>query len=104
MGARLFLLVPGGAKTHTCPHGRPDTRTCLLPHPRDKVAPLFYSALELLSTLVASYAPQLPYSVLTQGLEPIMPTLLHRVGNNNSRIQVRRVAGTIWNGPAATCR
>eukprot|EP00198_Chlamydomonas_reinhardtii_P000992 XP_001690327.1 predicted protein [Chlamydomonas reinhardtii] len=54
---------------------------------KDKVAPLFYSALELLSTLVASYAPQLPYSVLTQGLEPIMPTLLHRVGNNNSRIQ-----------------
>ncbi len=30
------------------------------------MAPLFHAALELLSTLVATYAAQLPYSVLTQ--------------------------------------
>ncbi|EFJ46205.1 hypothetical protein VOLCADRAFT_105644 [Volvox carteri f. nagariensis] len=54
---------------------------------KDKVAPLYYSALELLSTLVSSYSTQLPFSVLSQGLEPLMPTLLHRVGNNNARIQ-----------------
>ncbi|KAG2432807.1 hypothetical protein HXX76_008541 [Chlamydomonas incerta] len=69
---------------------------------KDKVAPLFYAALELLSTMVASYAPQLPYSVLTQGLEPIMPTLLHRVGNNNSRIQETSIQAllTLANQPA----
>lgn len=69
--------------------------TCALPctrravPPRDKVAPLYYSSLELLSTLVAIYSAQLPLVVLSQGLEPLMPTLLHRVGNNNARIQVK---------------
>ncbi len=53
------------------------------------MAPLFHASLELLATMVATYSQQLPYSVLTQGLEPLMPTLLHRVGNNNARIQVR---------------
>ncbi|KAG2448917.1 hypothetical protein HYH02_006265 [Chlamydomonas schloesseri] len=69
---------------------------------KDKVAPLFHAALELLSTLVASYAPQLKYSVLTQGLEPLMPTLLHRVGNNNSRIQETSIQAllTLANQPS----
>ncbi|GIL78316.1 hypothetical protein Vretifemale_7762 [Volvox reticuliferus] len=69
---------------------------------KDKVAPLYYSALELLSTLVSSYSSMLPYSVLTQGLEPLMPTLLHRVGNNNARIQETSIQAllTLANQPA----
>ncbi|KXZ47576.1 hypothetical protein GPECTOR_34g735 [Gonium pectorale] len=69
---------------------------------KDKVAPLYYASLELLSTLVATYSPNLPYGVLTQGLEPLMPTLLHRVGNNNARIQETSIQAllTLANQPA----
>ncbi|KAG2485535.1 hypothetical protein HYH03_015705 [Edaphochlamys debaryana] len=63
--------------------------TCLLLDRalKDKVAPLYHAALELLAMLVSTYAGQLKKEVLTSCLEPLMHTLLHRVGNNNSRIQ-----------------
>ena len=53
---------------------------------KDKVAPIFHASLDLVSTLLAAMSPLLSQSVLRSGMDPLMPTLVHRCGNLNSRI------------------
>lgn len=54
---------------------------------QDKVAPIYHASLELFNSLVGTYSLQLKREVLAEGMDPLIPTLLHRSGNNNARIQ-----------------
>ena len=53
---------------------------------KDKVAPIFHASLELVSTLLTAMSPLLSQAVLRTGMDSLMPTLVHRCGNLNSRI------------------
>ncbi len=53
---------------------------------KDKVAPIFHASLELVSTMLTAFSPLLDQPSLRQGVDPLMPILVHRCGNLNSRI------------------
>ena len=62
---------------------------------KDKVAPIFHASLDLVAQLLTSLGSALSQKALRDGMEPLMPILVHRCGNLNSRIheaslQVRR--------------
>ena len=52
----------------------------------DKVAPIFHASLELVSQLLSAFSHVLPQQVLRAGMQTLMPILVHRCGNLNSRI------------------
>lgn len=52
----------------------------------DKVAPIFHASLELVSQLLSACSQALPQHALRTGMQPLMPILVHRCGNLNSRI------------------
>lgn len=53
---------------------------------KDKVAPVYFSSLEVLKVLVNSVAPRVPLEEVHDRLDEIMPALMHRTGNLNVRI------------------
>ena len=53
---------------------------------KDKVAPIFHASLELVSALLTAMSPLLSQQALRSGMDTLMPTLVHRCGNLNSRI------------------
>lgn len=53
---------------------------------KDKVAPIFHTSLELVSLLLSSFSSQLPQAVLHASMDPLMPIIVHRCGNLNTRI------------------
>lgn len=63
---------------------------------RDKVAPIFHASLDLLSELLASFSSMLPKQQLHLGMDPIMPIIVHRCGNLNSRIHESSLQVSAW--------
>lgn len=53
---------------------------------KDKVAPVYFSSLEVLKVLVHSVCPRVPLEEVHDRLDEIMPALMHRTGNLNVRI------------------
>ncbi|GAX84082.1 hypothetical protein CEUSTIGMA_g11506.t1 [Chlamydomonas eustigma] len=53
---------------------------------KDKVAPIFHASLELVSTLLSSFSTQLSQHILQEGMNTLMPIMVHRCGNLNTRI------------------
>ena len=53
---------------------------------RDKVAPLYHASLELLHEVLGTFSSLLPKETLESGIDMLMPQLVHRCGNLNSRI------------------
>mmetsp|Transcript_7204 Transcript_7204/g.15720 ORF Transcript_7204/g.15720 Transcript_7204/m.15720 type:complete len:559 (-) Transcript_7204:921-2597(-) len=53
---------------------------------RDKVAPLYHASLELVNDLLQSYCTMLPQPTLHSSMDALMPIIIHRCGNLNTRI------------------
>ncbi|KAK3283653.1 hypothetical protein CYMTET_8662 [Cymbomonas tetramitiformis] len=53
---------------------------------RDKVAPVYFASLEVLRTLIGTCCKHVPQSSIHDGLDEILPALIHRSGNINPRI------------------
>eukprot|EP00873_Tetraselmis_striata_P015725 jgi/Tetstr1/435989/TSEL_024870.t1 len=53
---------------------------------KDKVVPVYFSALEVLKALMANLGPSVSKQALHEGLAKLLPTILQRVGNLNARI------------------
>mmetsp|Transcript_8005 Transcript_8005/g.9285 ORF Transcript_8005/g.9285 Transcript_8005/m.9285 type:complete len:542 (+) Transcript_8005:119-1744(+) len=53
---------------------------------RDKVAPVYFASLEVLRTLVSICTKAMNQEVIHDGLDDLVPALIHRSGNLNPRI------------------
>ena len=50
------------------------------------MAPLYHASLSLLREMLGTFCPQLPKESLRAGMDLVMPMLIHRCGNLNTRI------------------
>eukprot|EP00798_Chlamydomonas_sp_ICE-L_P004083 gene4083-14183_t len=63
---------------------------------KDKVAPLYHASLELLRAMLATFCKKVPQEKLHAGMEPIMPMLLNRCGNLNTRMRDHLKPNGYW--------
>eukprot|EP00798_Chlamydomonas_sp_ICE-L_P014675 gene14675-20710_t len=84
-GITRFLSVPEVCK-HDPTAAFLATTQVLERFVKEKVAPLFHASLDVLREMLNAFCSQLPLATMKQGLDPLMPPLLNRCGNLNTRI------------------